>query len=138
MTTPNPGTPWLVIPKRNPAARLRLFCFSYAGGGTTIFRTWPHRLPNDVELCAVLLPGRESRLRETPFTSMPPLVEALSHALEPYLTMPFAFWGHSLGALIGFELARARRRQRLSGPVHLFISGVGAPQIPDLTPQLHH
>src|SRR4051812_20101846 len=102
---------WLVIPKPNPAARLRLFCFPYGGGGTTMFRSWPDRLPNTVEVCAVLLPGRESRLREKPFTQMSSLVQTLAEVLDPHLTRPFAFWGHSLGALIGFEIARARRKQ---------------------------
>src|SRR5690242_17296153 len=97
----NPASgPWLVFPRRNPAARFRLFCFSYAGGGTTMFRTWPDRLPSTIELCSVLLPGRESRLREPSFTRMVPLIQTLAQVLDSYLTLPFAFWGHSLGALI--------------------------------------
>jgi surfactin synthase thioesterase subunit len=133
-----PPATWLVIPRRNPSARLRLFCFSYAGGGTTMFRTWPDRLPHTIELCAVLLPGRESRLREAPFTQMATLVKTLAQVLGPHFGLPFAFWGHSLGAFISFELARQRRREQAPGPIQLFVSGAGAPQIKDPTPALHH
>ena len=71
-----------------------------------IFRTWSDGLPADVEVCPVQLPGRGTRLMERPFTRLPPLVEALAQALVPLLDKPFAFFGHSLGALVSFELAR--------------------------------
>ena len=97
---------WVTCPKPRAQARLRLFCFPYAGGGTSIFRTWLDDLPPSIQICSVQLPGRESRLREPCFTRLEPLVQALVQAFPPYLDMPYAFFGHSLGALIGFELAR--------------------------------
>jgi len=73
-------------------------------------------MPPEVELCAVQLPGRESRLREKPFVRLPPLVRAVRESLRPYLHKPFAFFGHSMGALISFELARELRRTRIVSP----------------------
>ena len=124
------STRWLACPQLNPQARMRLFCFPYAGGGASIFHRWPGKLPTMVEVCAVLLPGRGNRLTEPPFIQLSPLVQTLTEALLPHLTTPFAFFGHSMGALIGFELARQLRRQQGPSPVHLFVSGREAPQLP--------
>jgi medium-chain acyl-[acyl-carrier-protein] hydrolase len=126
----NPSS-WVVRPRQNREARLRLFCFPYAGGSASIYRTWPRDLPPDVEVCAVQLPGRGGRLPETPFTDLRPLVRALTEALLPQLETPFAFFGHSMGALIAFEFARHLHRQYGLRPAHLFVSGFRAAQIPD-------
>jgi medium-chain acyl-[acyl-carrier-protein] hydrolase len=128
---------WVICPKQNSQASLRLFCFPYAGGSATIFRTWQDSLPNSIEVCAVELPGRGTRLRETSFTRMVPLVEAIALALLPYLDKPFAFFGHSMGALVGFEVARLLRREYNISPVHLFVSGRRAPQMPDPDSPIH-
>jgi medium-chain acyl-[acyl-carrier-protein] hydrolase len=128
---------WIAFRKPNAQARLRLFCFPYAGTGASIFRTWPDGLPADVEVCPVQLPGRGTRLMETPFTQLSPLVEALAQALIPLLDKPFAFFGHSLGALVGFELARQLRRQSGVQPVRLFVSADRAPQLPQRDRPIH-
>lgn len=128
---------WVTCPKPKAQARLRLFCFPYAGGGASIFRTWPDDLPPSIQICSIQLPGRESRLREPCFTRLEPLVQALVQALSPYLDVPYAFFGHSLGALIGFELARALVRENRPSPVHLFVSGHSAPQVQSLDPPIH-
>jgi medium-chain acyl-[acyl-carrier-protein] hydrolase len=86
----------------------------------------------------VQLPGRGNRLGEPAYTRLPPLVEALSAALLPYFDVPFAFFGHSMGASIGFELARRLRRLRAPEPFHLFVSGRRAPQCPDTDPPTYH
>jgi medium-chain acyl-[acyl-carrier-protein] hydrolase len=127
---------WVTCSRPRTQARLRLFCFPYAGGGASIFRAWPDDLPG-MQVCPVQLPGRENRLREPCFIRLEPLVQALVQALPPYLDMPYAFFGHSLGALIGFELARALVRENRSGPVHLFVSGHSAPQVQSLEPPIH-
>jgi medium-chain acyl-[acyl-carrier-protein] hydrolase len=130
MMTGTPAvSPWLLPARPDPNAALRLFCFPYAGGSARIFRSWPQRLPPSVEVCAVQLPGRGSRLREPPFTDLDTLLRALAEALLPYLDQPFAFFGHSMGALIGFELARRLRERELPGPIRLFVSGHRAPQL---------
>lgn len=128
---------WVMCPKPNPQANLRLFCFPYAGGGALSFRTWPNGLPTTIEVCAVELPGRGTRMRLAPFTRLDPLVEAIAQALLPYLNKPFAFFGHSMGGLVSFELARLLRREYGLLPVQLFVSGRGAPQVPDLDPPIH-
>jgi medium-chain acyl-[acyl-carrier-protein] hydrolase len=76
-------------------------------------------------------------MMEEPFTQMLSLVQAAAEALLPYLDKPFAFFGHSMGALVGFELARQLRRQNSPKPNHLFVSGCFAPDIPDPYP-LHN
>jgi medium-chain acyl-[acyl-carrier-protein] hydrolase len=119
------------------ATHLRLFCFPYAGGGSATFHSWPHFLPAGVEVCAVRLPGRESRLNEPPYDQILPLVEKLREVLIPFLNQPFAFFGHSMGALISFELARQLRREGNALPQHLFLSGYPAPQLPPLSPEIH-
>jgi medium-chain acyl-[acyl-carrier-protein] hydrolase len=129
MTTVNKIIPWLDGSRPNPAAELRLFCFPYAGGGAATYRHWSKNLPAQVEVCAVQLPGRGSRLRETPFTRMEPLVRAVLHELRSYLDKPFAFFGHSMGAVISFELARLLRLEHATLPFHLFVSGRSAPQL---------
>ena len=120
-----------------PKTRLRLFCFPYAGGGTSIFRDWPVALPQAVEVCPIQLPGRESRWSEPPFTRLASLIETLANVLHPLLNLPFAFFGHSMGALISFELARQLRRETGECPVHLFVSAARAPQLPDPDPPIH-
>ena len=120
---------WFVFPKPNPTAKLRLFCFPYSGSGAFGFRTWPDHLPSDIEVCAVQLPGRENRLRERPYTRIQPLIEALMAEIPPYLDKRYALFGHSLGALIAFELARCLTDYDLP-PECLIVSGRGAPQSP--------
>ncbi|MBD2103376.1 thioesterase II family protein [Leptolyngbya sp. FACHB-261] len=136
MTTPLTDA-WIKCFKPNPEARLRLFCFPHVGSSASVFRTWPNSLPPEIEVCGIQLPGRESRFKEALFTQIPPLVQALTPALQPYSDIPFAFFGHSLGALLSFEVARQLRAQQQPGPVHLFVSGRRAPQIPDRNPLLH-
>ncbi|MDL5057570.1 thioesterase II family protein [Geitlerinema calcuttense] len=128
---------WITYPQPNPRAKLRLFCFHYAGGGAVSFRNWSDALPFEVEVCPIELPGRGARLFEQPFAQLQPLIEALSVALVPHCTKPFAFLGHSMGALVGFELARSLRRKGDRLPLYLLLSGHRAPQLPDLDPPLH-
>ena len=94
-------------------------------------------MPTDVEICPVQYPGRGTRLKEAPFTRLSSLVEALAEALIPLLDRPFAIFGHSLGALAGFELARQLRRQFGVQPVRLFVSGDRAPQVPSRDRPIH-
>ena len=123
------ATPWLSCRRSSPSGRVRLFCFPYAGAGALIFRAWGSCLPTTVEVCPVQLPGHGSRMKEPPFTSLGPLVSDAAAALLPHLGERFAFFGHSMGALIAFELARLLRREHCLMPCHLFISGAPAPQL---------
>ena len=74
---------WLVCPRPNPRAALRLFCFPHAGVGVSAFSTWTPELLPDVELCLVQLPGRENRIQETPITRLSVLVQMVADALSP-------------------------------------------------------
>ena len=125
---------WITRPRPVPGARLRLFCLPHAGGGASTFREWPRLLPDSIEVCSVQLPGRETRIRERPFVELRPLVDALAEALAPWLDRPFAFFGHSAGALIAFELDRTLRGSGEPGPEHLFLSARAAPQLPRTGP----
>ncbi|MEH1863903.1 MAG: thioesterase II family protein [Nostoc sp.] len=137
MTTTPSFNSWVICPQINPQANLRLFCFPYAGGSAAIFRTWPNNLPSNVEVCAVEYPGRGRQIRSAPLTRLEPLVQAIAPVLLPYLDKPFAFFGHSMGGLVSFELTRLLRSQYNLTPFHLFISARRAPQLPPIKPPLH-
>src|SRR5258707_109152 len=134
MTHASISNPWVVCYKPNLQARLRLFCLPYAGGSASIFRSWWSEMPPYIEVRTFQLPGRESRMRDKPFTDMSLLVKELAAALQPFTDKPFVVFGHSVGALISFELTRYLRQQHLPGPQQLFISGSSAPQMPRLNP----
>jgi surfactin synthase thioesterase subunit len=110
-------------------APVRLFCFPHAGAGYAFFRPWLASLQPDVEVCPVVLPGRESRARERPFRRMEQLIPALFDVLSKAADRPFAIFGHSLGAIIGYELARAFARSAHGPPLRLFVSGRRAPHL---------
>jgi medium-chain acyl-[acyl-carrier-protein] hydrolase len=133
----DPTDRWVIRYKRNPAAKLRLFCFSYAGGGVSVFRLWPGALSPDVEVCAVQLPGREQRFREPLISRISELVPAVGEAIAPLLDRPFALFGHSLGALNAFCLARWLRRHVGKRPLRLFVSARSAPHLPLVRPPVH-
>lgn len=128
---------WVVAPRPSRHAALRLFCFPYAGGAAAIFAPWARALPDTIEVCAVQLPGRADRMGEPPFTAMAPLVRELAAAIEPHLDRPFAFFGHSMGALVCFELARALRRLGGPEPACLIVSGHRAPHLTEQRPPIH-
>jgi medium-chain acyl-[acyl-carrier-protein] hydrolase len=128
MTPSTYETEWLSCPQPDPSARLRLFLLPYAGGASAMFRRWLPDLPPGVEAWLVHLPGREKRFRQPPIDGMGPLVAALTGALAPLVDMPFAFFGHSMGAMIAYEVARELRRRGQPSLSHLFVSGRGAPE----------
>ena len=123
--------PWIVYSKPNPNAKMRLFCFPYAGGGALVFRDWQDYLPDYIQVCPIEIPGRGSRLMETPFEDTTSLIKTIAPVIKPYLDLPFAFFGHSLGALISFELACFLQQEYNKVPVHLIVSGRQAPTIPE-------
>lgn len=129
MSHPTSLDAWIFGRQPRPEARVRLFCFPYAGGGASIYRGWQALLPEAIEVCPVQLPGRENRIKEAPYTRVEPLVEALVPALAPLMDRPFALFGHSMGALIAFELARALRRANAPLPIHLFAVALPAPHL---------
>lgn len=133
----NQRNPWFACPLPNPEARTRLFLFPYAGGGPGAFGKWPVAFPGTVEIRIAHYPGRGSRHDEPPLRTISDLAGQLSEAIRPLLEKPFAFFGHSLGGLVAFELARQLHRQNLPRPQTLFVSACGAPHDPDLHPPIH-
>jgi medium-chain acyl-[acyl-carrier-protein] hydrolase len=130
---------WFVRPRHLTAEAsraLRLFCFPHAGAAASTYRPWFQELKH-LDVLAVQPPGRESRLAERPFEACAPYVAALLPAMLPLLDRPFAFYGHSLGALIAFELTRALRAAGAPSPSHLFVSGRRAPHRPGQNKGMH-
>jgi medium-chain acyl-[acyl-carrier-protein] hydrolase len=117
--------------------RLRLFCFPYAGGSARIFRSWPPFLDSSIELCVCQFPGREHRFSETAISDFPLLLTSLVSALRLSLDLPYACFGHSLGALVMFELTHQLRLQECRLPIALFPSGCRAPHLPNPHSPIH-
>jgi medium-chain acyl-[acyl-carrier-protein] hydrolase len=111
------------------APRWRLLCLPYAGGSAGIYSRWANYLPSDVELLAVQYPGREERMGETPIGDLLTLARTLAGIVQALPPRPYAVFGHSLGALIGFEMVRALRKKGQPLPQWLFLSGSGGPRI---------
>lgn len=118
------------------AGALTLVCLPHAGGGASTFKNWAAQLPG-VDVLAVQYPGHEGRW-SAPLSHEPEeIVEPLALAIEADVAGPYALFGHSLGGLLAFEVARAMRRRGGGEPAHLFVSGVRAPDAPDLKPPAH-
>ena len=116
---------------------IRLFCFPYAGGSSQIFRKWREDFPPDIDLCPVELPGRNARIDDPPFTNLDAMVLSIADEIAPRLDTPFAVFGHSMGALVGFELVRLIARRYRRSPVHLFVAACQAPHLRDPYPAVH-
>lgn len=117
---------------------MRLFCFPYAGGGASTYRTWATGLPASIELLAIQLPGTESRVREVPLDSIPGMVAELTPLIAARSDLPFALFGHSLGSILAFEVTRTLRRAGLRMPGLLMVSGRRPPRVPDRHSPIHH
>lgn len=121
---------WFVTVRDREAPGIRLFCFPFAGGGASIYREWGLHLPPEIEVCAIQYPGRENRIAEQPIEEFEKLVREIGTAIEEKTDLPFAFFGHSLGAKVSFETARYLERVLNKKPEILFVSGARAPHFP--------
>lgn len=129
-------TPW-VIRTASPARRHRLFCFPYAGGNAFSFARWQDGLSPAIEVCAIQAPGRGARIAEPPIDSLPVLLRALAPEVARFDDLPFSFFGHSVGALVAFELTRYLRLHGMRVPERLIVSGCQAPQFRSQSRDLH-
>lgn len=120
---------WLPFGVRKDAA-VRLLCLPHAGAGAATYRAWSSGLESWIGVCPLEPPGRGKRRGEPPFTSARQLVESLVEEITANVDEPFAIFGHSTGALCAYETVRELRRVDGPQPVHLFVSGRRAPQIP--------
>jgi len=101
---------------------LRLYCLPHAGASASVYLRWQRALPDWISVHPVELPGRGRRLGEAPVTHFAELVAQLAHGLEAELARPYALFGHSMGAVLAFELARSASAQG-KPPLALFVSG---------------
>jgi medium-chain acyl-[acyl-carrier-protein] hydrolase len=144
MTTARPdaaqnalGTPWVVRFQPRPAAAVRLLCLPHAGGGASAFRTWGRAVAEWIEVAAVQLPGREARIREPLRRDLGGLADELADGLAAAMEGRYALYGHSMGALLAFELVRRLERAGAPLPVRLFVAGCAAPHRHASTSRLH-
>jgi len=128
---------WFVAPRANPEVETRLFLFPYAGGGPAVFNKWISEIPDNIEAWIAHYPGRGSRHQETPIKDIKVLAERFVQAIQALLDKPFAFFGHSMGGLVAFELTRQLRQRNCPQPQILFISACRAPHLPDPNPPIH-
>jgi len=129
-SSPISAKSWLIMSPR-ATRRVRLYCFSYAGGNAAAYMPWQTALEPDIEVCAFQLPGRGARMAEAPCTSLPALIASICAVLADecrHDQRPFAFFGHSLGALLAFEAIRHCVTLGLPLPQRLIVSGCDAPQ----------
>jgi surfactin synthase thioesterase subunit len=132
------GDRWVVaIRPAEPAARLRLICLAYAGGSPDMFRAWSAGVAPDVELLTLRLPGHGKRIKEKPYQHWDTLVADVYAALAPYLAAPHAFYGHSFGGRLAYELVHRAKKDHLDGTRRLFVSGCRSPDVPQVRPYMH-
>lgn len=128
---------WMVKFGTSRQSWLNLICLPFAGGGSAIFRSWPEGLASDVAVWAARLPGRENRLLEQPYTDAHELVAALLPAIRPLTDRPYAVFGHSMGALLAYEVARELVALGARQPVCLIVAGNNAAHTLADPPGLH-
>lgn len=129
MTAASVTSGWARSYAERPDAAVRLFCFPYAGGTASLFRTWHTALPATIEPVAIQLPGRDDRFDEPPHERMAPLVADLADALTPLLDKPYACYGFSMGARVALALAHEVRDRGLPAPRRLFVASSAAPAL---------
>ncbi|HEY9261654.1 thioesterase II family protein [Chitinophaga sp.] len=121
-------------------SKIKLFCFPYAGGSAAVYSRWQSyfKQPYGIEIVPVELTGRGKRILEPLYRDLPHAVDDLYNLIRDDIRDgPYAFFGHSLGSLLIYELAQKIRRMEVAQPLHLFFSGRGAPNI-EYTPMNYH
>ncbi len=128
---------WLTSPRPLEEPAARLFCFPYAGGAASIYKPWVDLLPPSVEIQSVQLPGRPGRMNEATVDQISDLLQPLVEAIEPLTDVPFAFYGHSMGSLIAFEVTKRLADEFRLQPDRLFVAARRAPHMVSRNQTLH-
>ena len=138
MYSSRPRNLWIQCRKPNPAASARLICLPYAGGNASIYQNWPRLLTEEIEVLAVQLPGRGSRLLESRYTDVSQLIPAILQEIAPYADKPILLFGHSMGALLSLELAHQLEELQPGVLQHVFVSAYRAVHLPSRRNQSRH
>lgn len=123
---------WFSVSKTKANPTLRVICIPYVGGSAAVYRNWDKYSNSNVQFLSLQLPGRGSRYSEQPYTEMNSLINDLSIVMGELLlesNIPYIIYGHSMGALIGFELTRMIARKGYKLPSYVVVSGAAAPDI---------
>ncbi|MFJ2367208.1 thioesterase II family protein [Pseudomonas sp. NPDC087697] len=131
-------TPWLTVINAGQATDVRLICFCEAGADPEQFRSWTQVLSEHIELLAFRLPGHGNPQNQTRYEQWPPLLVDAFAALQPYLSEPHALFGHGLGAILAYELAKLSEIRCPGQTRHLFISGYPSPDTRPATAPQHN
>lgn len=110
-----------------PHAKVRLFCFSYAGSSAQVFHTWNDHAPEWLEVSGFELPGHGARMGERPLDAYEPATLAIADTLEPVIDRPYALFGHCLGAALAYEATRILSSRGKPQPLQLFTCGARGP-----------
>jgi 3-oxoacyl-(acyl-carrier-protein) synthase/surfactin synthase thioesterase subunit/acyl carrier protein len=122
---------WIAFRQKKQSPELRLLCFPYGGGGASSYKDWHQYFPKEIEICPIQLPGRENRLGENALSSIEIITDQLISQLKLEFKMPFAFYGHSFGALIAYELSCKLNAYNMALPRHLFLAAFPEPKLID-------
>jgi len=128
----------MALDPRAPAGRrLKLFCLPYAGGSAVIYNDWKSELSPEITVVPVEIPGRGKRRRELPLTHIGMIVDTLLNELQAELDAPCAFFGHSMGAVVAYEICRTLAKRGAASPRRLIVAGRRAPHLTPIHPPLH-
>ncbi|MCE7996914.1 MAG: thioesterase [Roseivirga sp.] len=118
---------------------IKLFCFPYAGGSAMVYHSWKMGLGTEIELRPIELAGRGRRINEAPYKDLREAVEDVFAMIQKETQQsPYILFGHSMGAMIAYELAQKIRKEKMPGPLHLFFSGKGALHINRPDEKIYH
>jgi surfactin synthase thioesterase subunit len=108
---------------------INLFCIPFAGGSKSAYHSYVSRARDVLTVIPLELPGRGSRYKESLLTDVYAMVDDLLRQIRPALEQPYALYGHSMGALLCYLLSARIIREEINGPIHLFLTGKGAPSV---------
>lgn len=128
---------WIKCYRKSENPKLKIFCFPFAGGSASAYKKWPDHLADDIDVYAIQLPGREERIREQLYFDLKLCVKEIYQKILPFLDGEFAFFGHSMGAVMAYELASCLQENNQLIPLNLIVSARCAPHIQDPEFKIH-